>query len=307
MIVLGIDIGGTKTAAGLVADDGSLRARVEAPTPAQAGPAAVIEQADQLARTLLRGADGSVDGIGVGAAGVIDPGSGRVTAATDLIRGWAGTDLRGALQHRLRLPVTVLNDVHAHAVAEAHVGAGAGAPRMLLLGLGTGIGGALTRDGEVEVGSHGVAGHLGHLPSAQAIGESCSCGQTGHLEAVASGPAILRRHRRAARDPRVPDTRAVFARAAAGDPIAAAVTGTASTAIGEAIGGLVNACDPDRVVLSGGLAFASTAWFGQICAAARSTLLPQLEECPVVLSPLRGDAAIIGAALHHRRRGADNQ
>ncbi|MFJ3380254.1 ROK family protein [Curtobacterium sp. NPDC090217] len=303
VLCIGIDIGGTKTAAGLVREDGTVFGRIEAATPARSGPAAVIGRAEELVQRLRQVADDTVEGVGVGAAGVIDPCSGRVSASTDLIAGWAGTDLRGDLEHRLRLPVTVINDVHAHAVAEARVGAGSGVGRMLLFGLGTGIGGALTQDGVVEMGRRGVAGHFGHMPCKEAVGETCSCGKAGHLEAVASGPAILRRYRRATGDRHVPDTRAVFARAAAGVRAAEEVVETASVAIGEAIGGMVNACDPERTVLSGGLAFAGAAWLEQIRDAARNTLLPHLEDCPVLLSPLNGDAAIIGAALHHRRPG----
>ena len=301
MSILGIDIGGTKIAVGVVDPDGTVAARLEAPTPAQAGPTAVIQQAERLSQTLLQRTDRTVHGVGVGSAGVIDPRSGVVTTATDLLRGWAGTDLRCELEHRFRLPVTVLNDVHAHAVAEAQIGAGAEVPRMLLFALGTGIGGAITQDGIVEVGSHGVAGHFGHLPSVQALDVTCSCGRSGHLEAVGSGPAILRRYRRATGDREVDETQAVFRRAAAGESFAEYVVKTAARAIGEAIGGMVNATDPDRVVLSGGLAFAGDDWIDRIRAAARTTSLPHLENSPILVSSLHGDAAIIGAALHHQQ------
>lgn len=301
MSILGIDIGGTKIAVGVVDPDGTVTARLEAPTPARSGPTAIMQQAEHLGQTLLQRTGHTVDRVGVGSAGVIDPRSGAVTAATDLLHRWAGTDLRSELEQRFRLPVTVLNDVHAHAVAEAQIGAGATAQRMLLFALGTGIGGAVTQDGIVEVGSHGVAGHFGHLPSVQALDVTCSCGRTGHLEAVASGPAILRRYRRATGDQAVEDTRAVFRRAAAGDRFAGHVIKTAARAIGEAVGGMVNATDPDRVVLSGGLAFAGDDWIERIRDAARTTLLPHLENSPILVSSLHGDAAIIGAALHHRQ------
>ncbi|ROP61172.1 ROK family protein [Curtobacterium sp. ZW137] len=300
MTLIGIDIGGTKTAAGLVAEDGSVLARAAAPTPATQGGGAVIGVVQALVEHLLPQSPDPVCGIGVGSAGVVDPRTGAIRAATSAIRSWAGTELRTELSTRCGLPVTVLNDVHAHAMAEARIGAGADSRRVMLLALGTGIGGAIVTDGRLDTGRTGAAGHFGHLPSAQATGLPCTCGGTGHLEAVASGPAVLEQYRRVTRDPSVVDTRAVFARAADGDDVATRVVDRAGAAIGEAIGGLVNSFDPDVVVVSGGLAYADPTWFDHIARTARTTMIPVVADCPITLSTLAGDAPLIGAALHHR-------
>ncbi|GAA3343113.1 ROK family protein [Curtobacterium pusillum] len=302
MITLGVDIGGTKTAAGLVAEDGRVLARAEVPTPAQRGPDAVLETAERLCAELIAAAPAPVLRCGVGSAGVIDPVTGTVVSATSSMRDWAGTDVRGRLGGALRLPVVVLNDVHAHAVAEARFGAGAGTTSMLLLALGTGIGGALVRDGVVEVGRHGAAGHFGHVPTVRAIDVPCTCGRAGHLEAIASGPAIAGRYRRAAGRTDVVDTRDVFRRAAEGDAFAANCTSIAAKAIGEAIGGFVNAHDPDVVVVAGGLATADPAWFDEIVRAAGGTMIPIVEDCPIVAARLGADSGIVGAATWADRR-----
>lgn len=165
MIALGIDIGGTKIAAGLVRSDGRILDRTTVPTPAREGSSAILDVACTTAESLLDRSPDRVVGCGIGSAGVIDPDSGTVSSATSSLADWVGTDLRGGVRRRLGLPVRVLNDVHAHAVAEARLGAGAGANRMLLLALGTGIGGALVDAGRVDRGRHGAAGHFGHLRS----------------------------------------------------------------------------------------------------------------------------------------------
>lgn len=300
MSVIGIDIGGTKTAAGIVDANGAVAARTTVPTPSTRGGRAVVDLVLRLVDDLAR-QDPSVTGIGIGTAGVVDPRTGGIASATDAIRDWAGTPLRSEVADATGLPTTALNDVHAHAVAEARVGAGVGARRVLLVALGTGIGGALVVGGTVDPGRTGAAGHVGHLVSPAAAGRRCTCGGSGHLEAIASGPAILETHRGAAAVA-VDHTRDVFGLAAAGDDVAQRIVEGAGTAVGEAIGGLVNVLDPDVVVLGGGLAYADRAWSDLIERTAHATMIPVVRDCPVVLSTLAGDAAVIGAALHHLDR-----
>ncbi|MGW4404106.1 ROK family protein [Nonomuraea sp. NPDC004702] len=201
-VVLGIDIGGTKTAAALIPASATggeteihLPARV--PTPAEGGAAAVLAAALELAEdrlTQARAAGMDVIACGVGSAGTIGD-NGVVTHATDALPGWRGTDLATAFTQRLGLPVTVLNDVHAWALGEARHGAARGSRLALVLTIGTGVGGALVRDGELLRGRNGMAGSLGHtpavLPPNADADRPCPCGATGHLEAYASGPAIL--------------------------------------------------------------------------------------------------------------------
>jgi glucokinase len=314
VLTLGVDIGGTKIAAGLVTPDGNVLAQLTVPTPAARGPAAIIAAIRDIGCALIRRSSEPVGGCGAGSAGVIDPVSGRVVSATSSLPGWAGTELREELAAAFSVPVTVLNDVHAHAVAEARFGAGASSRTMLLVALGTGIGGAFVRDGQVELGRHGAAGHFGHVPAVLAAGVPCPCGKSGHLESVASGPAILARYRAAAGHGDVlvagdmpvigdvPDTRDVFRRAAAGDQRAVTCVNDAATAIGEAIGGLVNALDPEIVVVTGGLAFADTAWFERITDTARASAIPVSEDVPITLAGHGASSAIVGAAAWHLER-----
>ena len=155
--VVGIDLGGTKTAAALVAPDGTLGVRVEAPTPAAEGPDAVL---DVVAGLVARVAgDSPIGGVGIGTAGIVDA-AGRVVSATETFAGWVGTDLVAGVGARLpaRVPIRVYNDVDAHLLGEAWLGAGCGHSSVLMVAVGTGVGGALLIDGRLVRGAHGAAG-----------------------------------------------------------------------------------------------------------------------------------------------------
>jgi glucokinase len=298
-LVVGIDLGGTKTAAGVVDAAGRVLMRLEAPTPALLGPWAVLEGALALARALITAHPG-VRAIGIGAAGVIDQRSLRVVSATGSLPGWAGTDLGEAFGSSFGLPVSALNDVHAHAAGEVWFGAGATLPQnatTLMVAAGTGIGGALVVGGAVQPGAHFMAGHLGHVPASEAAGLPCTCGRAGHLEVVAAGPAILAAYLRETTDAAAPtDTRAVVALAEAGDPVASVVVHTAAHALGRAIGGLLNTIDPDLVVISGGLAAAGPFWWSALRKGIALESMDSVADTRVLAAALGADAAIIGAA-----------
>jgi len=293
---IGVDLGGTKTAAGLVAADGSVVRRVSAPTPAVSGPGAILQTIVDLATRLTESAPGVViAGCGIGAAGVIDPVSRTVRFATNSLPGWAGTQLGDELERRLGVPVATVNDVHAHAIGEAVHGAGRGECTVLVIAAGTGIGGALVINGRLQSGRHGAAGHYGHMPAAEAAGLACTCGGGGHLEAIASGPAIREAYLRGGGSvPR--DSQEIFARADAGDPLAAEVIAVAATALGRSIGGLINSVDPDLVIVGGGLAAAGARWWDVVLRQAHSEAMGLLADCRIVPTMLGANSAIVGAA-----------
>jgi glucokinase len=291
-IALAIDIGGTKIAVGLVDAGGHVLERAETATPATAGANIILAETVRMAET-LRG-ELPIAAVGVASAGVIDA-SGRVTSATGTLTDWAGADGAGAMRASFGLPVALVNDVHAHAVGEAVFGAGRSAHMVLLVAAGTGIGGAIVTDGLPALGAHGAAGHLGHIPAPAAAGLVCSCGRVGHLEAVASGPGIHAAYLRAGGDPCVIDTRAVF-ELASHEGMAADVVRRSASALGSALGGLVNTVDPDVVVVGGGLSEAGDVWWRPLVDATRLDALPALESVPILRAELGTDAALAGAA-----------
>lgn len=298
---VGVDIGGTKTAVGLVREDGTVLARAETRTPAAAGADAVLATACELAAQLIADADEKVHAVGVGAAGVIDPQQRLVLSATDTLPGWAGTQIGERLEDALALPVAVDNDVRAHAVGEARCGAGRGRGSALVIAAGTGVGGALVLDGRPLIGATGIAGHFGHIPSVEAEGLPCTCGRSGHLEMIASGPAVLAAYLRAQGTSAIPagdlDTRDVFALAQHGDAVARAVIATAGRALGRAVGGLVNALDPEIVIIAGGLSHTSDLWWEPLRAGFRQEAIDLVSGCPLTRAELGADAAIVGAAM----------
>ncbi|MFI6426189.1 ROK family protein [Promicromonospora sp. NPDC050880] len=185
----GVDIGGTKIRAAVVTPGGEVLASATAPTPS--GGAAMLDVSADLVARAAASAGVPVAAVGVGAAGVVDPGTGEVLAASDSFVGWVGTDLRSGLASRTGLPVTVANDVDAFLVGEATWGAVRGVRSAAGIALGTGVGGALWLDGGLYRGA-GAAGEIGHMPG---FGDApCTCGQRGHLETLASGRSVERRY-----------------------------------------------------------------------------------------------------------------
>ena len=186
MAVLAVDIGGTKMAAAIVEDDGTVRAGggVVA-TPATDEPAAIW---DALA-TLVSGVAGSgaPEVCGVGCGGPMD----ADTVSPLNIPGWRGFPLRDRLRALTGLDVFVDNDAKALALAEGWIGAARGEPNFVAMVVSTGVGGGIVLDGRLLEGAGGNAGHIGHV-IVEPGGEACACGANGCLEAVASGLAIER-------------------------------------------------------------------------------------------------------------------
>lgn len=303
---LAVDIGGTKIAAGLVPGVGggtSVEHLTTVPTPAAEGGEAVVRAALAAARAVLDAAGGQPARVGISTAGTVEPATGRVTHATDLILGWAGTPLAERFSTALRLPTAVLNDVHAHGVGEVLHGAAAGARSALVVAVGTGVGGCHVVDGAPVLGARGVAGHVGHVPVAEAAGLRCSCGRDGHLEALASGTGVAAEMER--RTGRRLTGREVAALAGTDAPaahdtdlahVARGVLALAGRATGRALGGLLNVLDPQVVVVGGGLSQAGGPWRRALLEGVREQAMDVVAGVPVRLSDLGVEAALHGAA-----------
>ncbi|MEU6678719.1 ROK family protein [Streptomyces sp. NPDC046925] len=300
--LIGLDLGGTKIAAALVGADGGVLARHTRPTPAGSGADAVLDALAAAAAEVDPGRRASA--LGIAAAGVIDPRTGRVTSATDSIGGWTGTALGAGLADRTGLPVACDNDVRATAGPElAALNAEHGS--LLFAAIGTGVGGAVAVDGRMLHGAAGIAGHLGHVPSPQAAGLPCTCGATGHLEVIASGPAITAHYERLT-GTAADRLETVAVRAAQGDADAVHAITTGAVAAGQALGGLANTLGPDRVVVGGGVPRIGALYTDALAAAFAAELMPPLRGL-TPRAPLFGaDAAVLGAValtaslpLHH--------
>lgn len=292
---IGVDLGGTKTAAALVGDDGSLSEIITAPTPSSTGPDAVLDTVADLVGRLWRD---DVVGLGVGTAGVVDATRGTIISATETFASWVGTDLVAGLRSRLGLgadtPVEIRNDVDAHALGEHWLGAGQGHESMLMVAVGTGVGGAVIVDGALRTGAHHVAGEMGHVPTPGADDLRCACGRLGHLEAIAAGPAIERRY--AALSGAALSGREIMARAESGEPVALEVVQGAAVGLAKAICGLVTVLDPGCVVVGGGVALAGEVWWNPLLATCRADLIDALADIDILPARLGTSAALLGAA-----------
>ena len=301
-VVVGVDLGGTKIAASWVDREGGAGDVVSVPTPAHDGPEAILDAVASLVRQARVGSDQVLRAVGIGAAGVVDVSRGTIVSATDALTGWAGTDVATGVQVRLaqeagsvHLPVHVENDVDAHAAGEVWLGAAAGAPTSVLIAIGTGVGGALVIDGAALHGAHHVAGEVGHIPAPGAQGLRCACGVEGHLEAIAAGPAILRRYLALGGAP-CGDAREVFERAHADELLAQTVVADAAVALGRAVAGIATVIDPHIIVIGGGVPEAGSIWWEPMERAFRSEVISPLKDLVLAKAALGSRAPIYGAA-----------
>jgi len=266
-LFLGIDLGGTKIAAGVVDRGGRILARQYRQTEASEGPQAVLRCLID-ATTQLLAADGidlsRVSAIGVAAPGPIDARRGVVTAPPNL-PGWHDVPLGRMIQEEFSLPTYLENDANAAALAEHRFGAGRGVDHMIYVTASTGIGGGFILDGRLYRGATGAAAEVGHM-TILPHGPRCGCGNRGCLEALASGTAIAREAReRVARG--VPTliaelaegdldriTAQMVAQAAEqGDAEAREIIETAMIYLGVGMANLVNVLNPQVLVIGGGL------------------------------------------------------
>ena len=297
---LGIDIGGTKTAAVAIGADGELSDQVRMPTGfgAEEVVATALRTVERM--TELAGVPASsFASIGIGIPGAVDSERGRVAHAVNL--GLEGLDLGPRLADRLGVDVRVENDVKAAAVGAHHllgIADGILAHSMAYLNLGTGLAAGIVLDGRLLRGGHGVAGEIGHIPVDPA-GVVCSCGQRGCLETLASGSAIARMW---PTDGALP-AKELFDAADAGDERAIAVRERFLTGVAAAVRLLVLTTDVDDVVIGGGLAALGDpllAGTRRILSewAVDSAFLASLDlPSRVQVIPLGFPAAAVGAAL----------
>jgi glucokinase len=267
-VVVGVDVGGTTTAAGAVTAEGHVIVDHCAPTRAAASDDAVGTIV-ALIRTVSEAArrNGTpIGAIGVGVPGPVDTARGIVGEPVTHVPELAGRALAHELGRTFGLPVFVDNDVNALALGEWMYGAGRRTRSLVVLAMGTGLGAGIVLDGRIVRGAAGFAGELGHIP-VKYDGPPCWCGGRGCLSLYASGRGIAdAAHARVAGDATAPLAKAaggdpaaitayhVFRTAAGGDPVASAIVDEACQALGALIGTVVNGLNPEVVVVTGGVA-----------------------------------------------------
>ncbi len=286
MVVVGVDVGGTKIAGAVVTRDGSVRAAATLPTPKAGGP--LLEAVAGLVERLRDEVGEPLAAVGIGVPSLIDARTGRATMSVnvDLV----DTDVRGVLADRLGVPVAVDNDANLAALAEHRVGAAARYGDIVLLTIGTGVGGGVIVGDRVFRGGSGTGAELGHMV-VQADGPPCqrNCPNRGCLETMVSGTAI-------ARDTGM-DAPQVVARARGGDPAARAALERAGRFLGVGLSSLANIFNPDAFVIGGGVGEAGELLLGPAEREYRSRALGPNAAAPLLEATLGPAAGTIGAAL----------
>jgi glucokinase len=295
--VLAIDIGGTKLAAALVDGEGTVLRRAEAPTPAVRAEdeAAVARALIELAAEVC--GEQRPRAVGLASAGPLDLVAG--TASPVNIPSWRAFPLRDTVAEAFAGAETVLlGDAVAAAVGEHWRGAGRGSEAMLGIVVSTGVGGGLVLDGRVYSGPTGNAGHFGHLPT-DLEPVRCACGMTGCVEALASGPSMVRWARRQGWRPEQAeaDARTLSQDAHAGDELALAAFDRAADALACGIVGAAALLDLDLVVIGGGVAAAGAVLLDPLRAhLRRRASLGFVQRVKALFGTLGRDAGLIGAA-----------
>ncbi len=305
--LVGIDLGGTQVRAILATEDGRVLARYRTRTAPEDGPEAVMGRIVAAARTVMAQAGGlPIAGVGAGSPGPLDYRDGVVLAAPNL--GWINVPLKARLEAELGLPVVVGNDANAAALAERRFGAARGVDNLVYMTVSTGIGGGIITGGRLLLGRRGFAGEIGHA-AIEPHGPPCKCGNTGCLEALASGPAIARAAAErvgrgepsvmlslAGGDPKRITAEIVAEAARGGDSLAADVLQNAAFYIGVALVNLIHILEPELILIGGGVAHAGDLLFDTIRSVVRQRAIPCMAaQVRIEPAALGDDAGVLGA------------
>ncbi len=284
MPVLGIDVGGTKIAAGLVNERAEILASAVVPTRAGEGYAVSLGQLYAAIRACLRG---EVSAIGICAPGPLNPKTGVVLNPPNL-PGWRDVPLAELVAREFSRPCRVENDANAAGLAETRFGAARGCASVFYVTLSTGIGTGIILDGRIYHGKNGQAGEGGHVTIDYLSPTRCNCGLAGCIEALASGTAMARRGM-------APE--AIAAAVEAGDPRAVQILEETAHMLAAWLGGMISLLDPEIVVIGGGVSQIGEPLFARLrrMAPARS-INPFASSTPIVPAQLGANAGILGAA-----------
>lgn len=315
---VGVDVGGTRIAAGLVERKGRIIKDAKQLTP-RTGQFAIIDTIIDLVEEVTKGTQPSeVAGIGIGLPAQVDFLRQEIDFSTNLPL--AGVDVRSLIMSRAKQEVTIDNDGHLAALGESRWGAAQGVRDFIMITLGTGVGGGMFIAGEPYRGSRGLGGEIGHTVI-QLDGPPCPCGGQGHLESFLSRRAIaadgiLAAERYDGRaiaeevggDKEKITAEAVILAAKKGDKVARGILLEKGTILGRALVGFVNVFNPKLILIGGGVGEASPELVDKAAEVMRDEALAGRRDVEVEVATLGNDAGVLGAAAmafdeHDSREG----
>ena len=309
MYYVGIDLGGTNIAAGLVSEDAKIIADMSIPTRAERAWQEIVADMADLSKKVIEkaGVDiKDVKGVGIGCPGSIDNENGICTYSNNLKM--ENANIKEEFQKHLNLPVNLENDANAAALGEYEVN-GQGAKSYVFITLGTGIGGGVILDGKIFRGFNGAGAELGHTVIVS-DGEDCTCGRKGCWEAYGSVTALIRQtkavmaknpdsmmHELAEKEGKV-SGRTSFDAAHAGDKAALEVVNQYFKYVAEGITNMVNVFQPEKIVIGGSISKQGDYLLKPIAEfVEKNDYNRYMAKAKVEIATLFGDAGIIGAAL----------
>lgn len=307
---IGVDVGGTNVKIALVDKKGNIVYSNTVPTMAEMGYEYTISNIKQAIYDLMKETKNSkevIEGIGFGFPGQVDCDKGIVRLAPN-IPGWVDVPIASIIEEEFGIVAKIDNDVRCAALGELNFGAGRGCQNLICITVGTGIGSGLVINGKLVRGANNAAGEIGHIKLQMQGGPICGCGDTGCMEAFASGPAIVAMAEKYIlggkstkyRELANPDiTPYIVAEAAKqGDTVAKRIYETIGEYIGIGMASVVNLLNPEKIVIGGGVADAGALLLEPIKRTLKERAMPiQAESVEVVSAELGNTAGVIGASL----------
>ena len=312
-LIVGVDIGGTKVAAGLVNGRGEILSRTRTSMNATGDAAQGLAAVSEAIGSLFPGDTGAmgikaIQAIGICAPGPLNPITGVILNPPNL-RCWHNYPLAAEMKKLYGVPVEVENDANAAALAEVKWGSGRGYRNVFYATIGTGIGTGIIFDGKIYHGRTGAAGEGGHM-GIDSHGPVCACGKRGCIETLAAGPGIARRARQRLAEKRTSvllelaggdvekvNSQMVAQAASMGDAVAAEVMSETLDLLAYWLGNIVDLLEPDIIVMGGGVSSMLAPHLEEIRQRWRGACLnPAALEIPLVIAKYGEDAGIAGAA-----------
>ena len=297
MYRIGIDLGGTNTAAGLVDTNGQIVDRETVKTNIPTDLNRIVDNISHLCHTLMARNGltlAQIACVGVGVPCTANITTGWMEDADHL--GFSSGPLVAELEKRLGLPVAIGNDADCAAWGEYKAG-GYRDDSFILVTLGTGVGGGIILGGRLITGVNNAAGEVGHMVI-HGDGELCGCGRRGCFEMYASGTALIRNASAATGDV-IGEAKEVFRRAAAGDHVCTAVLDRYITDLADGLANLINILGPAYLCIGGGISQAGEALLQPLQEKLKTRVFARAAkiQTQVILAKLHNDAGILGAAL----------
>ena len=310
---IGIDVGGTNVKIALVDDNGKIIYSNSVPTYAKMGYEYTVNNIKQAIKDLMKETNttpSDIEGIGFDFPGQVDCKTGVVKLAPN-IPGWVNVPIAQMIEDEFHIPTRIDNDVRCAALGELKFGAGRGCENFICITVGTGIGSGIVINGKVVRGATNAAGELGHIKLQMNGGPICGCGDTGCLEAFASGPAIVamaQEYIKGGKSTKFREMAAVeggeitpymVAKAAEeGDPVAKRIFEIVGEYIGIGLTSVINLLNPERVIIGGGVAESGQLLLGPI----RKTIKERAmvvagNAVEIVPAQLGNSAGVIGASM----------